>query len=74
MAGPSHPGDIVARLSEAASAAIANERASLTHPVGAVRGVTIEVLLSPKGAVTEAVAFVERRTDGPSILARYANR
>jgi hypothetical protein len=61
--------DIVQRLTEAAAAAIANERPALEHPVGHVRGLTVELALTSTGQVSEAVAFVERRTAGPALLA-----
>jgi hypothetical protein len=61
--------DIVTRLQEAAAAAIANERPALESPVGKVRGLTVELALTSTGQVSEAVAFVERRTTGPALLA-----
>ena len=66
--------DLVTRLQEAACAAIANERPVLESPVGHVRGVTIELVLSGSGQVHEAVAYVERRTQAGALLARKAGR
>ena len=53
--------DLVPRLTEAATAAIANERPSLEHPVGYVRGVTVELTTGPGGGLADAVSCVERR-------------
>jgi hypothetical protein len=61
--------DLVARLQEAACAAIAQERPSLEHLAGKVRGLTVELLMKSDSTVYEAVAFVERRTTGPALLA-----
>lgn len=62
--------DLVTRLTEAAQAAIENERPALEHPAGHVRGVTIELALRSDGVVHEAVCYVERRTSGAALLAR----
>lgn len=59
MADP--PADLIARLTDAACAAIANERPSLESGPGQVRGLTVELQISGSGAVTEATSFVERR-------------
>jgi len=50
---------LIARLQEAACAAISQERPALESPAGHVRGVTIELLLSGTGDIHEAVAFLE---------------
>lgn len=62
------------RLIRAAEAAIRNERASLESPVGHVRGVTIELVLTGAGQVHEAVCYVERRTSGGALQARHIRR
>ena len=66
--------DLVTRLTEAATAAILNERPSLESPVGHVRGVTLELVLSSQGQVTEATRYVERRTQGGALLARHIRK
>ena len=66
--------DLVQRLTDAAAAAIANERPALESPVGRVVGLTIELVLDGAGQVREAVAYVERRTAGGALLARYAGK
>lgn len=60
------------RLADAARAAVLNERPSIEHPAGGVRGLTVELVLNGAGQLTEAVAFVERRTQGGALLARHA--
>ena len=65
---------LVTQLTEAATAAIANERASLESPVGRVRGVTIELVLTTQGQVHEAVCYVERRTQGGALLTRHMEK
>jgi hypothetical protein len=62
--------DLVSRLTEAAEAAIRNERPALEHPAGHVRGVTIELMLTSTGQVHEAACYVERRTSGAALLDR----
>ena len=66
--------DLVTRLTEAASAAIANERPALEHPVCRARDVTIELVIDGAGQVREAVAYVERRTTGGALLARHTGK
>ena len=66
--------DLVQRLTDAAAAAILNERPSLEHPVGRVAGITIELLLTGTGQVGEAHVYVERRTQGGALLARHAGQ
>ena len=66
--------DLVQRPTDAATAAIANERPSLEHPVGKVAGVTIELTLTGAGRVHEAVCYVERRTAGGALLARHVGK
>ena len=65
--------DLVTRLTDAATA-IANERPALESPVGPVRGVTIELVLTSQGQVHEAVCYVERRTSVGALLGRYAGK
>jgi len=66
--------DLVAHITDAAAAAILNERPSLEHPVGRVAGVTIELTLTGAGQVAEAHVYVERRTQGGALLAWYAGK
>jgi hypothetical protein len=66
--------DLVQRLTEAAVAAILNERPSIEHPTGHVRGITVELLLSGQGQVHEAVCYVERRTSAGALLGRHAGK
>lgn len=66
--------DLVQRLTAAAVAAIANERPALLHPVGNVRGVTVELTLTSAGQVAEALVYVERRTTGGALLRRHTGK
>jgi hypothetical protein len=67
--------DLVRRLTEAAVAAIENERGALESPAaGHVRGVTIELILTSQGMVHEALAYVERRTSAGALLARHTKK
>ncbi len=66
--------DLVQRLTDAATAAIANERPSLEHPVGRVVGLTLELVIDGAGQVREAVCYVERRTQGGALLARHIRK
>lgn len=66
--------DLVQRLTEAASAAIANERPSLEHRSETVRGLTIELTLTGAGKLVHATAYVERRTSAGALLNRYVGR
>lgn len=66
--------DLVTRLQAAAAAAIANETPALTHPVGRVVGLTIELVIDGAGQVHESVAYVERRTAGGALLARQTGK
>ena len=66
--------DLVTRLTEAAAAAIANERPGLESPVRHVRGVTIELVLTSQGQVHETICYVERRTGAGALLARHTGR
>jgi hypothetical protein len=66
--------DLVTRLQQAAAAAIENEAPALKSPVGHVRGVTIELVLTSAGQVRESVAYVERRTSAGALLSRYAGK
>ena len=54
--------DLVQRLTEAATAAIANERPALEHRPDTIRGVTVEVTLGKAGGLADVVVYVERRT------------
>ena len=65
---------LVQCLTDAATAAIANERPALESPVGHVRGVTIKLVLTGAGQVHEAVCYVERRTQAGALLARHMGR
>ena len=62
--------DLVAHITDAAAAAILSERPSFENPAGQVRGVTVELTLTPAGQVSEAHVYVERRTQGGALLAR----
>ncbi len=53
--------DLVARLIEAAAAAIANERPTLEHRPEQVKGITLELELSRAGDVVEATCYVQRQ-------------
>ena len=53
--------DLVTRLTEAAAAAIANERPSLEHDANRLRGVTLELTVANNGAVIEGTCYVERK-------------
>lgn len=66
--------DLVTRLQTAAAAAIENETPALTHPVGRVVGLTIELVIDGAGQVRESVAYVERRTAGGALLARHMGK
>lgn len=63
--------DLVARLADAAARAVTRQRRSLEHSEGgAVRGVTVEILLSGSGQIVETVAFIERRSQGGPVMKR----
>ena len=66
--------DLVERLTEAAAEAAANERPSLEHPIGHVRGVTIELTISSTGQIHECLVYVERRTSAGALLARHVKK
>jgi hypothetical protein len=59
------------RLADAARAAVLNERPSIEHPAGGVRGITVELVLTSAGQLHEAVAYVERRSRGSALLERH---
>ena len=61
---------LIRRLIEAAALAISNERSALEHPIGHVRGITVELVLSSTGQVSQCVAYVERRTTAGALLGR----
>ena len=52
--------DLVARLTAAAAAAIANERPTLEHKAEQVKGITLELEVSRTGDVVEATCYVQR--------------
>ena len=54
--------DLITRLTDAATAAIANERQSLAYEPHRLRGIVLELRIDGKGAVVEGVCYVERRT------------
>ena len=66
--------DLVTRLTEAAAAAIENERPSLESPVGRVAGLTIELVIDGAGQVRESIAYVERRTSAGALMGRYTGK
>jgi hypothetical protein len=70
--GMSDERDLVAKLTEAAAAAIENERPSLEHRPETVKGLTIELTLGGHGEISQAVVYLERRTKGPALLERHA--
>jgi hypothetical protein len=53
--------DLVQRLTEAATEAIANERPTLEHKPEQLQGVTIELKIANSGAVVDATCYVERK-------------
>jgi len=54
--------DLVTRLTEAATAAIENERQALGYRPETIRGLTFEVTLGKAGGLADVVVYVERRT------------
>ena len=52
--------DLVARLQEAAAAAIANERQGLEYDQHRVKGIHIELEVANNGAVIDGRAWIER--------------
>jgi hypothetical protein len=62
--------DLLARLQEAAAAAIANERPSFEHEPRSIRGVTIELTVGAAGELGQCIVYVERRTSAGALLAR----
>jgi hypothetical protein len=54
--------DLVTRLTEAATAAIENERQALGYRPETIRGLTVEVTLGPSGGLKDAIVYIERRT------------
>ncbi len=55
------PVDLVARLTEAAAEAIANERPSLEYDANRLRGLVIELTVANNGAVIDGRAWIERK-------------
>ena len=53
--------DLIARLTQAAAEAIANERQSLSYEPHRLRGIVLELTIDGKGAVIGGVCYVERR-------------
>jgi hypothetical protein len=66
--------DLVQRLTEAASAAVCNERQPLAYRPEQVHGITLELTIGSDGQVKEAVMFTERRTADGAWLARHTGR
>ncbi len=55
------PVDLVTRLTEAAAAAIANERQGLEYDQYRIKGIHIELEVANNGRVIEGTCYVERR-------------
>ena len=53
--------DLVQRLTDAATAAIANERPGLTYDVARLRGVTVELGVSLNGSVVIGNCYIQRK-------------
>jgi hypothetical protein len=66
--------DLVARLTEAATAAIANERPSLEHRPETIRGLTVEVTLGKAGGLSDVIVYIERRTASGALLDHHTVR
>jgi hypothetical protein len=64
--------DLVERLVQAAEAAIRNERPSLEHKVGAIRGITLELRIANNGTVIDGTCYVERGVSVGRLLAMQA--
>jgi hypothetical protein len=62
------------RLADAARAAVLDQRPSIEHPAGGLRGLTVELIVSSSGQLVEAIAFTERRSKGPALLARHTGK
>ena len=63
--------DLVETLIEAVASAIRNQQTALKSPVGHVRSVTVELVLTSAGQIHEAVCYVERRTAAGALLSRH---
>lgn len=57
--------DLVERLQEAASAAIANERPELEREPERLRGLVLDIRLGPRGQIVEGTAYIERKIQRP---------
>src|SRR6266498_3825382 len=66
------PPDLVEKLTEAATAAIRNERPSLEHQPETVKGLTVEIVVGKDGRPGDVVVYLERRTQGGALLGRHA--
>ena len=53
--------DLVARLTDAAAEAIANERQGLTYDIGRLRGVTVELEVTLGGHVVAGSCYIQRK-------------
>ena len=53
--------DLIERLTEAAAAAIANERQGLEYAPERLRGIVLDLKIDGKGVVVEGVCYLERR-------------
>ena len=56
--------DLIARLTDAAAEAIANERQSLGYDVNRLKDITIELTVANNGAIVEGTCYVERKVKG----------
>jgi len=56
--------DLIARLTDAAAEAIANERQSLGYDVNRLKDITIELTVANNGAIVEGTYYVERKVKG----------
>ncbi len=54
--------DLIACVTEAATAAIANERQSLAYEPHRLRGIVLDLKIDAKGAIFEGTCYVERKT------------
>ena len=56
--------DLIARLTDAAAEAIANEQQSLSYDPHRLRGIVLELRIDGRGAVVEGTCYVERKVKG----------
>ena len=66
--------DLVTRLTDAAEAAIRDQRQSLAHKPEQVRGITIELTIGRDGLVKEAIMFTERRASAGALMGRHIRK